>query len=102
MLVRQRKEVQAMPRFTTIQLTGLDDTRRIHRQNHVHVYGLRVEDAARRLVGVAVNIQDARDIMDMAKYNQAMPQIEVDDRRWFYVAVLGAETLFDESKDPQA
>jgi hypothetical protein len=64
------------------------------------MYGYRVEDTARRLVGVAVSERDAHEIMDMAKTYQTMPQIETDERHWFYVGVLGAETVFD--KEPQA
>lgn len=66
------------------------------------MYGFRAEDTARRLVGVAVTDRDAREIMDLAKFLQTMPQVEVDDRCWFYVAVLGTETLFDEKKEPEA
>ena len=90
-----------MPRFTTIQLTGLDDVRKKRREGYVVLFGYRVEDAAHRVVGIAVQEYDAQDVMDQAQYIGTMPQIEVDDRRWFYVAAVG-EAVFEGGKEPSA
>lgn len=88
--------------MTTIQLTGLDDVRKVkRREGYVVLYGKRMTDAANRLVGVAVNEHEATDLMNQARYIGTMPQIEVDDRYWFYVASV-RDAVWEEGKEPTA
>jgi len=98
-LVWEREEVQEMPLFTTIQLTGLDDVAKRQWDGHVRLYGYREVDAAKRVIGIAVREPEARDVMDQARYIGTMPKIEVDDRFWFYVAVIG-DAVWEQGKEP--
>jgi hypothetical protein len=83
-------------------LTGLSDTRKLDFQSPVLLYGFRPDDTKRRLVGVAVTNRDAGEVMDLTKYIGTMPAIEVEDQRWFYVALLGdGRTVFVNRKEPQ-
>lgn len=90
-----------MPRFTTIQLTGLDNTSKVNRPDYTLFYGYREVDAARRVIGIGLKKHDAEDIMSQAAYIGGMPKIEVDDRFWFYVAAIG-DAVWEKGKEPES
>jgi hypothetical protein len=76
--------------FIDIKLKGIDDTRDGARKgDYFHVYGVRTSDAADRLVGVAVPLSMATEIMSQAEFEGSLPTVEVPDRAWFFVASLG-------------
>jgi hypothetical protein len=88
-------------KFVEIKLAGIDDVSKSKRDGHVVLYGTRGSDAAKRVVGIAVKEKDAQEIMDQARYIGSMPTVEIEDRYWFYVAVLG-NAMFEEGKEPSA
>lgn len=91
------KEVQEMsrpvavpPTFTTIDIKGIDDVSGgLKPGGYLNVYGVRKSDTASRLVGVSLSEKDATDFLQMAEFTGSFPQIEVQDRYWFYVCCLG-------------
>lgn len=65
------------------------------------IYGNRVNDTARRLVVIEVPMKDAAEYMREAGQLGDFPQIEVDDKHWAYVAVVGAgEAQFKKENPP--
>lgn len=84
--------------YTEIQLAGIDHHARPGA--YTHVYGVRRNDTANRLVGVAIPQKAAFEIMEEAKLLGTMPSIEVPSNTYFYVAVLGADVSFEEGKLP--
>lgn len=75
--------------FVSIRLCGIDDATANNRDGYIHVYGIRDTDAACRLVGIAVSLKVSADIMAQAEYAGTLPTVEVEDNKWFYVAVTG-------------
>lgn len=83
----------------TIKLLGIEHSkspRRAHEPNHpVRLYGHRVTDVAGRLVGVEVTCDVGVDVVTYFNVNHEFPEIEVSNKKWFYVGVIGEnEALF--------
>lgn len=76
-----------------IQLRGIDEVKD-NKKNYVHMYGTRTYDAADRLVGIAISMKEAAEILEEVKATDRFPIVEVQDNQWFHVAVL-PPSLFD-------
>lgn len=82
-------------KLVEIQMTGIEDAR--DKKGSIHVYGVRRSDTAGRVVGVAVDTRVAAELMAEAEREGSFPILEVLDKHWFYVAVLGPSHFNKES-----
>ncbi len=83
----------------TIQLCGVEmhtsPRRKGNKAHPVRVYGHRLNDAARRLVGVEVPVAIGSEILVHFNVEKTFPEIEVESKHWFYVASVGeGEAIF--------
>lgn len=89
-----------MPRFVTIQLTGVQDCRhdpKLLDRPFLTFYGHRIGDS--RIVGVNVPTFEAMPLTREAAKAGTMPMIEVDDRYWYYVLAL-PNAIWEAGKQP--
>jgi hypothetical protein len=82
-----------------IQLIGVEDSKSPRRKGEkahpVRLYGHRVDDAAQRIVGVEVPVAIGTEVVVLFQEAKTFPVIEVPDKSWFYVGVIGEnEALF--------
>lgn len=83
-----------------VKVIGVENSKSPRRDtpNHpVRIYGHRVVDAAKRLIGVEVPCRIGSDVVSYFSDHGEFPEIEVSNKHWFYVAVLGKdEALFEQ------
>lgn len=82
--------------LTTIRLVGvevLQSPRRMslppNQRGSLRFYGYREADTANRMVVIELPLAQAEEIIDMATFMQGLPDLEVEDTSWAYVAVVG-------------
>jgi len=95
-----------VPEFTSIKLVGVENLERPGRDLRcLRFYGHRPNDAARRLVMIVLPMKEAAELMQEAGEIGDFPEVEIEDRFWTYVAVIGAhEARFrkEEENGPSA
>lgn len=86
----------------SIQIVGVEHSkspRRTSPGHPVRLYGHREADVAKRLVGVEVACTIGTTIVNYFTEHNEFPMIEVSNKKWFYVAVLGKdEGLFKQEE----
>jgi hypothetical protein len=83
-----------------IQMIGVEaakSPRRTERSHPVRLYGHRVNDVAKRLVGVEVPVTIGTEILIEFNKTKEFPIIEVPHKSWFYVGRLGTDEALIQS-----
>lgn len=83
-----------------VKVIGVESNKspRRNEPNHpVRIYGHRATDAAKRLVGVEVSCRIGTEMVSYFTDHGEFPTIEVGNKKWFFVAILGKdEALFEQ------
>ena len=81
-----------------IQIVGVENSKSPRREgaNHpVRLYGHRVVDGAKRLVGVEVPCAVGSSVVSYFTEHGEFPTVEVGNKKWFFVGIIGKdEALF--------